>query len=244
MAPARCGDLNKTMSLQALVIDDNLIARMMNANMLEQTGSVVVVDACGSALEAYRTLSEKKIDFVFLDVEMPGMTGLELQRMLPEGTIVVFCSSKPAYATEAFAPNVADFIVKPLTSKRLLLALGKVKQMIATREILPGEILPSYIFLREGAKRVKVAIEQVLWVESQGDDVRLVTSQRTYTINDSLQNVARKLPAASIYRVHPNYLVALNKIDSIEPGMLVVGGTAIPIAADVEKLFLKKLQIL
>ncbi len=234
------------MSINCLIVDDNKIARITLAQLAGQVNDLLVVAECGSAMEAYNVLQETVVDLLLLDIEMPGMTGLELSRNLGEQPpIIIFTTSKKEYAAEVFDLNVADYIVKPLTPSRFLQAINKARQLVLSKNERAGtETEEAFIFIRDSQVVRRLMLADLLYAEAMGDYVKLHTPLKVFTAHTSLKALEERLPRKRFVRVHRSFLVALDRIDTLQEGLLVVGGALIPVADSYRNVLNKRMNVI
>ena len=232
--------------MNALIIDDNKIARTTVKQLAERVNDIDIVAECSTAMEAYNLLCEKPVDLLLLDIEMPGMTGLELTKTLAnKSPVIVFISSKKEYALDAFDLNVVDYIIKPVTSSRFIQAIDKVREILASKKEVVNLKDDEFVFIRDSNIIRKLNLDNILYAEAMGDYVKLYTPEKFYAIHTTLKSVEEKLPASRFMRVHRSYVVAINKIDKIEEGsVLVVHGKPVPVADAYRSALNKRMNVL
>lgn len=230
--------------MNVLIVDDNEIARDTLSQIAGRIKDVKIAGECADALEAYNVLQEKQIDVILLDIEMPGMTGLELTRNLEKGPVIVFTTSKRDYAVEAFELNVADYIIKPVTPGRLIQAIDKARELIesTTEELSVSE--EEFIFIRDSNIIRRIRLDDILFVESMRDYVKLHTPQKFYAIHTTLKAVEDRLPSGKFLRVHRSYIVAIEKIDTIREGVIIVQEKTVPVADAYRAALNKRMNVL
>lgn len=230
--------------MNVLIVDDNEIARDTLSQIAGRIKDVKIAGECADALQAYNMLQEKQIDVILLDIEMPGMTGLELTRNLEKGPVIVFTTSKRDYAVEAFELNVADYIIKPVTPGRLIQAIDKARELIesATEELSVSE--EEFIFIRDSNIIRRIRLDDILFVESMRDYVKLHTPQKFYAIHTTLKAVEDRLPSSKFLRVHRSYIVAIEKIDTIREGVIIVQEKTVPVADAYRAALNKRMNVL
>ena len=231
--------------MNALIVDDNKIARTTMKQLASQVKDMVVLGECANAIDAYNLLQELPVNLIFLDIEMDGMTGLELTKNLGnKKPVIIFISSKKDYAVEAFELNVADYIVKPVALSRFMQAVDHARELIqsASEEFeLHNE---EFIFIRDSNIIRRLKLEDILFAEAMGDYVKLYTPQKFFAIHTTLKAVEDRLPASKFIRVHRSYIVALSKIDSLQDGALVINGKSVPVADAYRAALNKKMNVL
>ncbi len=213
--------------------------------LASQVKDLVVVGECSNAMEAYNFLRDQAVDLLLLDIEMPGMTGLELTKnMGDKKPLIVFTTSKKEYAAEAFELNVADYLVKPVTPSRFIQAIDKVREFLESDKDEITLNKDSFIFIRDSNIVRKLNLEDILYAEAMGDYVKLHTAQKFYAIHSTLKAVEERLPAPAFIRVHRSYIVALDKIETIQDGDLIINSKAIPVADAYRSSLNKRMNIL
>ncbi|HXO77449.1 MAG TPA: LytTR family DNA-binding domain-containing protein [Puia sp.] len=231
--------------MKAMIIDDNKIARTTVRQLAGKVTGLDVVAECADALSAYDLLRVQAVDLLLLDIEMPGMSGLELTKNLGGNRpLIVFISSKREYAVDAFDLNVVDYLVKPVTTIRFLQAIDKAKEIneCNNEEVKLKE--DEFIFIRDSNIVRRLRLDHILYAEAMGDYVKLYTAERFYAIHTTLRTVEDRLPASAFLRVHRSYVVAVNKIDTIDGGALVVSGKPLPVADAYRAALNRRMNIL
>lgn len=231
--------------MNCLIVDDNKIARTTMKQLANQVKDIVLVGECPNAMDAYNLLQKQPIDLILLDIEMPGMTGLELTKNLGnKKPIIIFTTSKKEYAAEAFELNVADYIVKPVTPARFIQAIDKAREVLLsnTEEFKLSD--EEFIFIRDSNIVRRLKLDDILFVEAMGDYVKLHTPQKFYAIHTTLKAVEGRLPHSQFIRVHRSYIAAVTKIDTIQDGALVINGKLVPVADAYRAALNKKMNIL
>ena len=231
--------------MNTLIVDDSEIARDILSQLACQIKDITVVGECADALQAYNLLQEQSIDIILLDIEMPGMSGLELTKSLTDkGPVVIFTTAAKDHAVEAFELNVVDYIVKPVTSARFIQAIDKARELINSKEEELNITEDEFIFIRDSNVIRRLRLDDILFAESMRDYVKLYTAQRFYAIHNTLKAVEERLPAHKFLRVHRSYIVAIDKIDTIHEGVLVVREKTVPVADAYRAALNKRMNVL
>ena len=231
--------------MNALIIDDNAIARSVLRKLSSQLKDIVIAGECATAMEAYNFLQAQAVDILLLDIEMPGMSGLELVKNLgAKRPVIVFTTSKKEYASEAFDLNVADYIVKPVTPARFIQAMEKAREILESNREEVKWTEEEFIFIRDSTIIRRLKVDEILFAEAMGDYVKVYTPQKFYAIHTTLRAVEERLPASRFFRVHRSYLIALNKIDTIQDGVLIIGDKPIPVADAYRKALNERMDVL
>lgn len=230
------------MRLQCFIIDDDLMARTALENLCEKSEYLQVAAVCESGEEALELMENTTADLLFLDIEMPGLSGLEFLDRLTGMPQVVITSGKKEYAFDAFEYQVTDFLAKPITLARFEQAVEKAvfnhRQQLAYRQ-QSGEI-----YIRHKGKLVRLEYSDIQYFENVGDYVRVQTSRQSYVIFGTLRSIAGKLQDPRFFRVHRSFLVNMDKIREIEENNLVIGEKLIPISRNNRPVLLSRINLL
>lgn len=231
--------------MKCLIIDDNEIARTTLSQLVSQVDDITVSAECSSAMEAYNFIQKNPVDLFFLDIEMPGMTGLELTRNLGDCCpVIIFTTSNKEYALEAFELNVADYLLKPVTTARFLQAVNKARDILNSQQEEVKSTSEEFIFIRDTNVIRRLTMNDILYAEALGDYVKLYTPEKMYAIHNTLKSVEERLPSDKFQRIHRSFIVALNKIDTIQDGTVIIGRKPLPIADSYRKVLNRKMNIL
>jgi len=232
--------------MKCIIVDDNKLSREMVKQLVEQVDFLELKGECETPVDAFNYLKKEEIDLVFLDVEMPGMTGIELIKNLEKRPIIILITAKKDYAVEAFELNVADYIIKPVTLSRFLVAVDRAKELFEGRDqkIEINEKEKDYIFVRSNSLLTKVKIEDIIYVQALGDYVNIFTNEKRLTVHITLKGMEEKLPQDKFYRLHRSYLTSLHHIDNIEEGTAYIGKHPLPIGEQYKKELLRKINLI
>lgn len=230
--------------MKALIVDDNDIARMTLAHLAKQIPGLTIVREYSSAVEAYLHLQNDPVDLLFLDIEMPEMTGIELTRNLSgRETIIIFTSSKKDYALEAFELNIADYLLKPVTPARFLQAVSKAQAVIESRKENVQLSKDEFLFVRDSNITRRLKLDDIFYAEAMGDYVKFFTREKTYVIHGTMKAAEERLPKDIFIRVHRSYIIAVGKIDTLQDGGIMINGKFIPVADAYRKMLNTRMNI-
>ena len=239
------------MNIKCLVVDDNKMARLAIEQLISQVEFLDCVDECASAIEAFNFLKQNEVDLLFLDIEMPNMTGIELTRQISQRPLIIFTTSKKEYAAEAFELNVADYIVKPITVARFMAATERAKELFDSKNSplsIETQNNDAFIFIRDSNVLKKIMMDDLLWLEAMGDYVKVFHrengKEKFNAIHTTLKALEEKLPPSKFQRVHRSYVVAVSKIDFIEEGAINIGKKVIPVADAYRNILNKRLNLI
>lgn len=232
--------------MRCLIVDDNKMARMAMKQLVSQVKSLELVAECSDAMEAYNHLASQDIDLLLLDIEMPGMTGLELTKKLGiKSPLIIFTTAKTDYAVEAFELNVVDYVIKPVLPARFMQAIEKAREAVESPKVEGKSATEQdFVFVKDNGILKKINVDDMLYLEAMGDYVKVYTGQRFHVLHATLKSIEEKLPQARFVRVHRSYIVSLNKIDFIQDGAITIGKASVPIADTYRTVLNKRLNLL
>jgi DNA-binding LytR/AlgR family response regulator len=217
--------------MKCLIVDDNKMARMAMRKLVDQVNDLLAIGECENAIEAYNVIRKNAVDLLFLDIEMPGMTGLELTKNLGiKSPLIIFTTAKTNYAVEAFELNVVDYLIKPIEVARFLAAVEKAREAMESRKGKVEVREKEFVFVKDNGLLKRIGVDEIFFLEAMGDYVKVFTNQKFHIVHATLKSIEEKLPHSKFMRVHRSYIVALNKIDFIEEGVININSTAIPVA--------------
>jgi DNA-binding LytR/AlgR family response regulator len=205
-----------------------------------------LVEACSNPLDAIEILRKKSVDLLFLDIQMPEITGLSLLKALNKKPLVILTTAYSEYALEGYDHDVVDYLLKPITFERFLRAVekashraGGVPASSVTKESAEPAVQPTqpFVFVKDGTKLVKIRWADILFVEGLKDYVTIHTRQQKVVSLQRLKALEEQLPADQFIRVHHSFIVALNAIDAIHKGEIQIGQALIPISDTYKKAF-------
>lgn len=226
--------------MNCIIVDDDEASVNVLIQLIKQVDNLKVVATCSSPMEAIKSLGENQADLMFLDIEMPGMTGIEMLKSLPGSPKVILTTSHKEYALDAYELNVVDYLVKPITLPRLLKALAKVNYVPAQLQ----QVEQDYFFVKKDSVLMKVPVKEILWIEALGDYVTLHTRNERFILHITLKSVESKLPSSKFVRVHRSYIVHLDNVRTVEDTTIYINEVSIPIGALYKDNFIKRLNTL
>lgn len=234
-----------SVSIRALIIDDEPMARELLETHCKMTGFIAVVASCKSAVEAFQILHEESVDVMFLDIQMPGITGLNFLRSLKSPPKVIFTTAYNTYAVEAFELEALDYLLKPITYERFLKSAARISGSPA--EVLPIPVakkaVPTSIFLKINRRVVQVELNDILYIESLGDYVKVFTPAEVLVCYATLNKLLLLLPEDLFQRIHRSYIISLKRISFMEGNFVKIGGNDVPIGQTYKEALMKKLNL-
>lgn len=231
--------------IKCIVVDDEPMAREILVSYIEKVSNLELIKSCKNALEAFEILNSQKIDLLFLDINMPEISGLSLAKMIGKESKVVFTTAYRDYAVEGFNLKAVDYLLKPIAFDRFLEAVNTFFDTISIAEEVE-EIsktqLSDFFFVRSERKMVKVNFDDILYVESLSDYVKICTQNNVTVTRETITNIEAKLPSQQFLRVHRSYIISLKSIASYTNEFIEIQQKAIPISRKYKDAVLKKLE--
>lgn len=223
--------------MTCFIIDDDETTRLLMKDLLSKINNIEVTGEFSNPIDAMEDVINKEPDILFLDVEMPGINGVEFAQSLSTNSKIIFISSKKDYAVDAYGLDAVDYILKPVTLPRLTKAILKLQ-----KENKPKD--EEHFFIKTDEGYTKVKISDILYFEALGDYVQIYTPERKFIMNGTLKTALSKLPMNSFGRVHRSFIINYNMIDKIEDGTVIINGKLIPVGRSHKKEFSSRINTL
>lgn len=218
--------------IDTILVDDEFLALELLENFVSQVPSLRVVGRFSSAVKAIEFLSAKKTDLMFLDIQMPQLSGTSLLSILKDPPATIFTTAFSEYAVDAFALDAVDYLLKPFSFERFLQAVGKAQQRIEPKtKPGPSEDILSF---RADGQLYRIQISDILFVESMKEYVRIHTLQKRYTTYVRLHQIESLLPPETFLKVHRSYIVSVKHVQSLSGNRLLIQNHEIPISRDLK----------
>lgn len=228
--------------MTCIIIDDDRVAQKAMQLLISEVSGLTLLGSFDTAMSALELIRRQEADLIFLDIEMPGMTGLDLLKNIPNLPQIIVCSSRRDYAADAFEFSVTDYLVKPLTRPRFLKAIEKAWKVQGDKN--PGNARDGLFFVKHKGYYLSVRPEDVLYFEALSDYVNIYTSSGKHTIYSTMKAVEARLPSSDFLRIHRSYIIRLDKINLIEENSVFVKDTCLPVGKSYLKEFTKRLNFL
>lgn len=218
--------------LKCLVVDDEPIAIQGIVYYIGKLDFLEVSDTCSSAVEAAQILKKKKIDLLFLDINMPHLSGLEFLESLEKAPLTILTTAYSEYALEGYRLNVVDYLLKPIAFNRFFQAVSKAQEMFQSHILLQkrGEATSSDMYVRQNGSFVRIIWEDILYVEGMQNYLKIYFKDRTLIIHQTMNSLEEMLPQEFFFKIHRSFLVNITHIDSITSGRISINGKELPIA--------------
>lgn len=224
---------------KCLIVDDEPLARETLEKYISDIPSLVLNASCSNAFEAIEVLKKDSIDILFLDINMPKLSGISMLRSLEEKPQVIFTTAYSEYAVEGFELDAVDYLLKPFSFERFVKAVNKASDRIdkASQIATNGE---SFIAIKADKKIFKVDLDEIQYIQALGDYIKVFTDSQTLVSHQTLKSLEDELPAEGFIRIHKSYIVALKSILFLEGNQVKLGDQMIPIGASFKDDLLKR----
>lgn len=231
------------MMLQCLIIDDEPLARQGLTEYIQDVDFLQLAGAFDNPMKATDALMQQKIDLLFLDIQMPRMTGLEFLKTLAQPPLVIFTTAYPQYAVEGFELNAIDYLLKPFSFERFWKAVLKARSLRETgmQPVNSAVAEPDYFFIKSDNKLIKIRYDEILFVEALQNYVAVYTTEKKYITYLTFRSIEEYLPAGRFVRTHKSFMVAAAKVESIEGNDIKIGPHHIPISRTEREAVLRQL---
>lgn len=231
---------------KALIIDDEPTAREILESHLKKIDLIEVVGSCKNAMEGFSKLNKTQVDLIFLDINMPEISGLQFAKTIDKNTKLIFTTAYREYAADGFDLQAVDYLLKPISLERLIKAINKfLGESIPLENVSEKEIRlenSDFMFVRSDRKMIKIDFEDILHIESLSDYLKIHTTEKTITTRETISNIETKLPHKNFLRCHRSFIVSIPKIDSFTNEYIEVNKIAISISRSYRSAVLKRLD--
>ena len=232
--------------MKTIILDDERPAVQILSMFVKKVPFLQLELATTNAFEALEILNNKKIDLLFLDIEMPDITGIELLKALSKPPMLIFTTAYEQYALQGYELDIVDCLVKPIRFSRFLKATNKAQKRYqyeqqSTNFLQEKKITDDFLFVKADYKTVKIAFDDILYIEGLKDYVKIVTKNKMLLTRLNLKGIEKKLPQTHFIRIHRSYIVAFSKITSFQKSQVTIATKNLPISDTYRDSLLKRL---
>ncbi|WP_205527076.1 LytR/AlgR family response regulator transcription factor [Hanstruepera ponticola] len=231
-------------NINCLIVDDEAIAREVIATHLSKIDAITVVASCSHAMEAFNIISTHDINLVFLDINMPEISGISFAKSINKDINIIFTTAYRDYAVEGFELQAVDYLLKPISFDRLLKAVNTYFDIYATsnQSVLPQPEANPFMFVRADRRMIKVDFDSIIYIESYSDYIKIHLPNETIVTRETITAIEAKLPAKDFLRIHRSYIVSIANITSFTNEHIVINGHALTISRSYKKEVLELLE--
>jgi DNA-binding LytR/AlgR family response regulator len=231
--------------ISCVIVDDEPMARAVLTSFVAKIPNLELVKSCKNAMEAFEVANQQKIDIFFLDINMPETSGLSLAKLIHQKSKIIFTTAYREYAVDGFNLQAVDYLLKPISFDRFLQAIQKCFEggsFIENKiKVAEPTLKNDFIFVRSDRKMVKINFNEIRYVESLSDYIKIHFADKTITTRETIGNIETKLPTKNFLRIHRSYIVNLRKMNSYTNEFVEIGKNVIPISRTYKENVLKKL---
>jgi len=228
------------MSLNCLAIDDEPLALDIIEDYVTKVPFLNLVGKFTDPVEATTLLQKGNVDLIFLDIQMPGLTGLEFLNTLERKPAVIFTTAYDKYAVESYDFNTIDYLLKPISFDRFLKAANKANEALSSEG---DDTDNKFIFIKADYKIHKIATDDIAYVEGYKDYVRIYTPEKRYVTRESMKNMEELLSKDQFLRIHRSYIISIEKFSAIEGNMIILGEEKLPIGKSYKEQVMKHFNL-
>ncbi|WP_074409328.1 LytR/AlgR family response regulator transcription factor [Aquimarina megaterium] len=230
--------------ISCIIVDDEPTAREIITSHLSKIDRIEVIATCSNALEAFNCINTQKVDLIFLDINMPKISGISFAKSINKDIKIIFTTAYREYAIDGFDLHAVDYLLKPIAYERLLNAIHNYFEVYHKTELSKTIETSSneFIFVRSDRRMKKVDFSEIIYIESYSDYVKIHCSSNTIVTRETISTIESKLPQQYFMRTHRSYIIAISRIDSFSNEEIIVGKKSIPISRNYKAEVLSRLE--
>ncbi|WP_297087730.1 LytTR family DNA-binding domain-containing protein [uncultured Draconibacterium sp.] len=226
------------MVLNCIIVDDEPLSQDVLGDYVNACPELQLVAVCSDALEAGQILKDEKVDLLFLDINMPKLSGIGFIKSLKEPPLFILVTAYPEFALEGFEVDAVDYLLKPVSFERFRTALNRAIERFSMRK----ENNPQHLMVRANKKDYRLNFNEIIYLEAQGDYVRFITESQSLMVHGRLKDFLAALPEKQFGRIHKSYVVSLSKVVYLEGNQVSLGEIKLPVSLSFKDEFLAKLH--
>lgn len=235
--------MQKSNDISCIIVDDEFIARDIIGIHLSKISNINIIASCSNAMDAFKYISKHKIDLVFLDINMPEISGISFAKSINKDIKIIFTTAYRDYAVEGFELQAVDYLLKPISFERLLKAVNTYFEVYSNRknEINTIGENTDFIFVRSDRTMVKIDFKDIVYIESFSDYIKINLSNKTIVTRETISAIEAKLPKKLFLRIHRSYIISIEHITSFTKEQVIILNKSLPISRSYKS---KVLQLL
>jgi DNA-binding LytR/AlgR family response regulator len=239
--------------MKCIIVDDEAMARVIVEQLCSKIPNLEVVDSFSNAMDAIKFLNQQQVDVIFLDIHMPGFTGIDFVQTLKNPPRIVLTTSDTNFAIEAYEyETIVDYLVKPITQERFEKAILKVKKSLevalktssSQQESTSSSNLGEELYINIDRRLIKLKFNEILFIEAKGDYIEVKTDKKDYRVHNTLKNIKDKLPESIYLQIHRSFIINFTKIIDIEDNSVLIEKSVIPISRSNRPELMRRLNLL
>ena len=230
--------------IRCLIIEDEIMSRKSLVKLCEKVDSLELIGEFDDGNEALELIKKSEIDLIFLDIEMPKISGIELLEKLPYLPQIIFTTSNKEYAFAAFEYDVTDFLKKPISTSRFIQSIEKVKLRKQQLEAVTNSSAKSEIYIKVEGRLIRIPYSEIFYFENVGDYIKVISSLGNFVFYGTIKSLDQRIMNPRFLKVHRSYIINLDKIKDIEDNTLVINNKVIPISRAHKPILMRSLNLI
>jgi len=228
--------LNKK-TISCIIVDDEAIAREVIATHLSKIDNINIIASCTNAIEAFNCINNHTVDLVFLDINMPEISGISFAKSINKDIKIIFTTAYRDYAVEGFELQAVDYLLKPITFERLLKSINTYFDVYSNQHKMIKEHVENnnFIFVRSDRIMIKIDFNDIIYIESYSDYIKIHLNTKTIVTRETISAIEAKIPKQQFIRIHRSYIISINNITSFTNEYITISGKSFPISRSYKK---------
>lgn len=230
--------------IRCIIVDDEPVALDIMENHLSKINKIEIIGRCRNATEAFNMLNANKTDLIFLDINMPGISGISFAKSINKNIKIIFTTAYREYAIDGFDLHAVDYLLKPISFDRLLDAVNNFQEVHLDQndvQVTNGNS-SDFIFVKIDRKMHKIDFSKILWIESLNDYLKIETTEGTKVTRETISSIEMKLPQTKFIRMHRSFIIAIDRIESYSHEEVIIHNKSIPISRTYKEQLIKRLE--
>lgn len=232
------------MQINTIIVDDEPLAQNVIIQYAKEIHNLNIVCVCNDALEAFKAISEHTVDLMFLDINMPKLSGIDFLKNIKNPPLVIFTTAYTDYALESYELNALDYLKKPFSFERFLKAVQKADEQLkllnSTHQ--EDEVVNNFLFVKANKKVYKISIDDIWYIEGLGDYIKIHLKDSHLVTNLSMKKMEDLLPSKDFFRIHKSFIIRFDKISTIEGNMVEINKHKLPVGNNFRQDFFEKVN--
>ncbi len=230
--------------IKCIIVDDEPVALDIMENHLSKIDRIEIIGRCRNATEAFNMMNAHKTDLIFLDINMPGISGISFAKSINKDIKIIFTTAYREYAVEGFDLHAVDYLLKPVSFDRLLDSVSNFQKVHLDQSVqVQPEASPDFIFMKIDRKMVKIDFSKILWIESLSDYLKIETIEGSKVTRETISSIEMKLPSSRFLRIHRSFIIAIDQIESYSNEEVIIQNKSLPISRTYKEQVIKTLEI-
>ena len=230
--------------IRCIIVDDEPVALDILENHISKIDKIEIIGRCKNATEAFNMINENQTDLIFLDINMPGISGISFAKSINKNIRIIFTTAYREYAIEGFDLHAVDYLLKPISFNRLLDAVNNFQEVHFNQDQteIKSKERSEFIFVKIDRKMHKIDFPKILWIESLSDYLKIETTDGTKVTRETISSIELKLPHSRFLRIHRSFIIAIDKIESYSNEEVIIENKSIPISRTYKEQVIKTLE--